>query len=418
MSTLWETLRDPAIYRDAIARVLRDAERDPDGQLALLRRDGDRLAARLARELADRTWTQVPLARHIVRADKPREVVRLPVPDRIVHAAVATALVARLEPQLPTSLYSYRPGRGTHQAIRALLASVRAYRQRRISVRERGLFVLRFDVQSYGDTVPLDDASPLWSQLAAVLPDEPPWFLTLLRAMIRGGEERALGLPTGSPLSNPLQNLYLAELDRHLAEHARGSARFGDDVIAIFDDLAGAQRARTAIDEHLAHLRLRANPDKRIDAYWTHPGRPGPPGWRGLRFVRYLGVELGFDGEVRLATARRRVAVSALRSRISSLARHLAEGPQELEARAARLCAALRPAYDLRSPFVVPELEDVLSRVSCRQQLGEIDREVALAAAVALTGVRGPAAFRLLPWRALHAHGLPSLVALRNRGRW
>ena len=76
MSTLWETLRDPAIYRDAIARVLRDAERDPDGQLALLRRDGDRLAARLARELADRTWTQVPLARHIVRADKPAAIPR------------------------------------------------------------------------------------------------------------------------------------------------------------------------------------------------------------------------------------------------------------------------------------------------------------------------------------------------------
>lgn len=419
MSSLWPTLCAPEPYRAAIDRVLDRAGRDGSLEIAGLRAERGSLARRLAREVAARAWRQDPFARRMVVLDRPRELVRLTALDRVVHSAFATALGAGLESSLPDSLFSYRSRRGPTRVIDEVRRMLRAYHTRGLPVRERGLFVLRLDVERYSDSVRVDDDSELWPMLRACFPDEDPWLASLLRDMIRGQPDRRIGLPTGSPLANPLLNLYLVDLDRELDALATLCVRYGDDYLVICDDAATAALARSTIEATLARKQLRINDAKLMQTYWSGPGRPGPPGWAGASHVAYVGLELDFHACVRLKTTRRRTVLRAVRERIWNLARFAPaalDTDDDVRRRAAMLCAGLRAAYDPCSPFVLPELPAALASSSCRKQLAEMDREIAIAVAAAATDRSGPAAFRRLPWRSLYELGLPSLVRLRNRG--
>src|SRR5262249_54880314 len=85
-------------------------------------------------------------------------------------------------------------------------------------------------------------------------------------------------------------------------------------------------------------------------------------------------------------------------------------------ARAAALCAALAPAFDASFAMAVPEIAHLMRGSSCRTQLAELDRAIAIAVAGEATGRHSPAAFRAVPWRTLYELGLPSLVRMRNKG--
>jgi hypothetical protein len=58
----------------------------------------------------------------------------------------------------------------------------------------------------------------------------------------------------------------------------------------------------------------------------------------------------------------------------------------------------------------------VARAVTDREQLRELDRQIARIAASAIAGRRGSRAFRQVSYRQLRAWGLPSLLHARNRG--
>lgn len=418
-TSLRDSLSEPAPFRRAIDRLSRSIRDDGDGELAVLRRDRDRVAARLAREFELGTWTQVPVRRKRVVLDKPRDIVDLSLLDRIVHAAVAEQLSLRLDPLLPATLYSYRPGRGQTHAIHAIAEALRAYKARPIPVRERGLFAIRFDITSYGDRIRVDPESELWPALAAAIPHEDPWMLGMLHAMVRCDDpDRRTGVPVGSALANPLTNAYLADLDRELAARALMSARFGDDSVVLCETADAAAAARACIHATIARKELVLSPHKFLQIYWNGAGRGGPDGWPGATHLAYVGVEIEFGGVTRLKAAKRRQLLAAIDRRIANLSRVLTprrpRSKDEVHARAAQLCTALRPAFELGSPFALSELPLIYAAASCRAQLAEIDRQIAVAVAGAAARKPGAAAFRSVPWRVLYELGLPSLVKLRN----
>ena len=415
---MWSSLSRPPVFRAAIDKLLRAAVRDDDGELAVLQRDGDALARRLAREFAERRWVQQPARRRIAMLDRPRELITLDVVDRVVHAAVGGLLVQWLEPRLPASLYSYRPRRGPGHVVAAVVAALRAERARGRPLRERGLYVMRFDVSKYGDTLPVDAASELWPMLRGELAGVDAWLVDTICAMVRcdgDGEPRDIGVAIGSPIANPVLNLYLVDLDRTLETMARLYVRFGDDCLLACESAAAADAARAEVERVLARKRLRVTRTSRCGDYWNAAGRPGDGDWRGTSHVSYVGADIAFGGTVRLKLARRHELLRAVDERIAGLAKLLDDGA-DARARAAELCAALRPAFDRASPWVLPELARVVTLASCRRQLAEMDREIAVAVAAAATRRRGAAAFREVAWRELLAIGLPSLVKLRNRG--
>src|SRR3954454_20758784 len=152
---MWHALSRPDVYRAAIDRLIRGAEHGEDGEIALLQRERGELARRLARDMAARRWTQQPVRRGVALLDKRRELGKLDTGDKVMHGAVGALVSLQLERVLPGSLYSYRRGRGPGHIVRAVRALLRSSRRRALPLTERGLFVVRFDVAEYGDSLPV-----------------------------------------------------------------------------------------------------------------------------------------------------------------------------------------------------------------------------------------------------------------------
>ncbi|MEZ4367808.1 MAG: reverse transcriptase domain-containing protein [Kofleriaceae bacterium] len=409
-------LADPAAYLPSIERVAAALAPARPAEAAALRREPMAVARRLVAAVAA-GWRPAPAARRTIVVDKPRTVVELEPLDRIVHGVVGAALTDVLEPQLPDGLYSYRRGRNAAGAARAVHAAAVAHRAARPDPTTRGLWVIRFDVADYGDSVPIDDDAPLWPMLASALAGEPAPVAALVRTLLSCGAEGEFarrGLPVGSPVANPMNNLYLVGLDRQLAATAEVAVRYGDDVTAVFTTAAAAADALAEAEAELARLGLALRASKLQRLYWTGSGRrPTVAGWSPARHVPVCGLEVAFVGGDRVKTSRRRALLAALRQRLRATARLLPPGPPAT--RAEGLCQAARALLAVDSPLVLPTVPPLLDATSCRTQLAEMDRAIAVEIAGLAAGVPGPRALRVVSWRSLHAAGLPSLTAQRNR---
>jgi hypothetical protein len=414
-----------------LARVLGELAAKPARRLDAPAADGvslrtllhepEVLARRLARALARRAYQPAPAEVRRVLLDKERELYRFHPLDEVVHAAAAHVLGARAAPHLSPALWSYRRGRSSFQAVGELAAFVRAHRRQRPDPRARGVIVLRADVRRYGESIPLGPAAPVWGDLGALLAPDDEAGRTLLTALLRpeltiegAAAEPLLGLPTGSPLANVVTNLYLAPADAVLsAVPGAFYARYGDDLCfahAEAEVVAEAERALLAV---LVARGLALNPEKRRLVHWNGAGR-ARGATAGTTHITYLGCRVAFDGTVGLPGVKVRELLGDLRPRVRRAAR-LARTLPPAE-RAPAVCGAVTRALAVHAGSATPLASWLLTIVTDRRQLRQLDHLVALEVAGALTGRRGPRALRLLGYRRLRReHGLPSLVVRRNR---
>ncbi len=245
-------LADPRRYRRQIDRLHRRYA--ASRALYLIRQEGASLAslclnrgkvARLLAATVARGAYRIGAARlRRIRVDgKEREVFAFQPTDLVVHGVVADLIEEVMQARLSSSLYSYRKGVSWWRPTATFASFVRAHRRSRPDPRTRGLYVLRRDVQSYTDTIPVGDGSPLWPMLGALLGPLSPSDGSLIRTVVRpeialaGGSRttRDLGVPTGQPISCALFNFYLSDFDHH------------------FDDVPGAFYARYCDDFLFAH---------------------------------------------------------------------------------------------------------------------------------------------------------------------
>ena len=399
------------------------------GELGM--RQGE-LCRMLARTVARGEYTLGPvtLAPALI-AGKRRLLCRSHLIDTIVLGVLAQVLAGLAESALSPRVYSYRPGRSSWETIFDIRRFFEAHRAERPDVRERGLYVLHRDIKSYGASIPTDDDSALWTELHAMLTrvgvPRDHFIWTLIRGAMRPVVQGAatppgIGVPTGSPVQPIACNLYLASVDR-LLERIPGAfyARFGDDMLFCHPDAAVARRAVQTIDRTVTALRLQIKDDKRRDYYLTGPGRRSAewPESRATSEIDYLGFRVDLGGNVGLKAEKARRLIRELRVRIQSAAR-LAR-PSSNEERMRAVCQAIARALDPSCPISDPLSATLRYVVTDRGQLRQLDYAVALAIAEALSGRRGPRAFRDVPYRSLREHaGLPSLVTARNArgGSW
>ena len=398
----------PERYVAAFARVAARAKGRAREALLPFLHDGPRFARCVAAAVADGSYRPRPATLHTVRLDKERVLFQLDVVDRVVHDVVAQILVEAMEPRLSPHLWSYRAGRSALGAVRGLRDVLRAHCRERPDPRTRGLHVLRCDVAAYGDSIPMDEGSPLWGDLAEVLGEVSPLVAGVVRPPVLGADGRIApverGVPTGSPMATALANLYLMRLDRELGEIPGAFyARYGDDLCLAHPDAAVVDEAERALRAHLAGRGLALNERKRVRSFWNGAGR----GEGGTRHVTFLGIRLGWDGALGLPRSKARELLGEVRRRLGQAVR-LAEPAERLAA--AR--DAVADALDPRSPLAAPHVATIFQRLDDREQLAALDELVRLAAAESLSGRRGVRAFRELPPRRL---ALSSLVAQRNR---
>jgi Reverse transcriptase (RNA-dependent DNA polymerase) len=430
------------------AQLHRLAARAGSARLARLVQDGVRLrrlieesrrtSRLLARALADGSFAPGAVTLRAARiGGKERLLAALAPLDLVAHAVIADELARRLEPRLSPQLFSYRRGRSSLTALRAVARGVSRHRRAHADPRARGLFVLRADVQDYTDSWPIDDGAPLWPDLRGVtgLDDDGAHWRMLRRLLVpeivgapapvatssppppASGERR--GLLFGAPTTNVLANLYLAPLDAELdAVPGLLYARFGDDVFCAHPDLAVLRAAQASLEAVLSARGLRLNQRKVRLLFWNGAGRrsPSAPQIEGAREVAFVGGAVSFSGGIALSPRKWSALVGDLRARVRRTAAVVrASSPPPGDSELAQvLVDVVNQSLSIDTPLATDYAPLLGGLVSDRRQLAELDRLLALWIAEAVSQRAGVRAFRDLPWRRLRALGLQSLVKARN----
>jgi hypothetical protein len=400
--------------------------RQDDVSLASIVINRGKVARLLAKEVASGRYELEPGELRTIRArHKLREVFACRLTDLIVHGVVADVVQEAVESRLSPRVFSYRKGVAWISPVSEFAAYVRAARRAEPDLRKRGVYVLRRDVDSYTDSIPIDRDSPLWPMLEEALgaPLHP-----LIREVIRvemkipeGGLIcRIKGLPMGQPIASVIANLYLGGLDRAL-ERIPGSfyARYGDDFLFAHRDPAVAQEGAAAADVVLDDLSLTVNEKKRQTFYLTPPGRPSAdwPEAKGSPWVHFLGTRIAGDGTIGLDAKKIRGLLREIDQRIDQTVR--TRTVFDVDGLGRSVCSVVNSALDPRSTLTQQKSAVLLRRVvTDRAQLEQVDYWIARMVVAAVTGERRARGFRALPYRKLRSEwGLVSLVAARNARR-
>ncbi len=430
-----DTLLDPrflAAQLELLERRLAAGQRRvaPSSQGLSLRELGTeklRFCHLLARELRDGTFRLHPLRRTEVLLQGKQRVLYLPeLVDAVVLGGLARRLAALSSPRLLDCVHGFRPGRSPWTALHRLRAYLHEHRAQRPEPRQRGLWVVQRDIAHFGESIPTHPESALWPLVAQLLEGvDSEEERQLLRRLLPDAcrptvlrldgslEQLSKGLPTGSPVQQPLSNYYLTALDERLFALEGGLyLRFGDDVLFAHAERAVAEQAAALLTRSLDALELSTAEHKSKDLYFTAPGRPCPaeagPPWRPARHLEYLAARVDFQGTFGMKLDKQRRLLTGLTRRITHTARLGEREP-------ATVIAALRGALDPRQPLADPLVSLLQRPYDDRGQLRHLDQLLRLRVAETLTGLRGVRAFRRLPPAALRQLGLPSLQHRRRR---
>jgi hypothetical protein len=229
---------------------------------------------------------------------------------------------------------------------------------------------------------------------------------------------RLNGVPTGSPISTFLFNLYLVPLDEKLNQVEGGFyVRYGDDLVFAHPNLEVTKKVDLEIDQTLASLGLSANPEKRLNVFFNGAGRveSGWSGSKGASRLDFLGWSLRFNGEVGMGPKKVTQFRIDLKKRVQSTASRFRNLPSEERGRL--VCQVVNETLFSLSPFSNVNAPVLRRAVNDRAQLTELDRWVAETIISTLTQIRSPIMYRRLSYRHLRKEwGLGSLVRQRNKG--
>jgi hypothetical protein len=394
-----------------------------DVSLASIVMNRGKVARLLAKEVGSGRYQLQPGELRTIRArHKTREVFACRLTDLIVHGVVADIVQEAMAARLSPRVFSYRKGLSSLMPIAELAAYLRAERRKHADPRRRGVYVLRRDVDSYTDAIPIGSDSPLWPMLETEL-GKPlhPLVEAVIRAELQvpgGGVAcRIRGLPMGQPIAAIVANLYLRPMDQAFEDAPGGFyARYGDDFLFAHPDPEVAREAAATSDARLADLSLTVNEKKRRTIFLTPAGRRSDawPEAEGSPAVPFLGARISADGTVGLDEKKLRGFLRELDERVASTVRTLNGADRERAGRT--VCAVVNRALDPHSAISQQRSAVLLRRVvTDRRQLEQLDYWIARIVVKGLTGRRDARAFREVPYRTLRRDwGLASLVAARN----
>ncbi|HVO23118.1 MAG TPA: reverse transcriptase domain-containing protein [Candidatus Margulisiibacteriota bacterium] len=388
---------------------------------------------KLARTVGSGAYRLQPAQIRTITTDgKQRIVFAYRLTDLLVHGVVAGILEAAVAPRLSPSLYSYRKGVSWWTAIAAFAAYVRLQRKNEPEVRRRGLYVIRRDIDSYTDSIPVGPTSPVWNMLRSLVRTldggnslaPADWHLleTVVRpeAFVTPGQlfTQYRGVPTGQPISCVLFNLYLSGLDAQL-DRVPGAfyARYCDDLVFAHPDPDIVRAADVCIRETLSALAIELNESKSRNLYLTGAGRQQSawPDARGATEVPLLGCRVSARGAVSLSRKKRRRFLADIEDRAFGTARALRTRDPAVAGRT--ICAVINRALEPKLEFSQQRSATLLRRaVTDREDLKHLDYCIARIVLRAITGQRGAQAFRTIPYRTLREEWrLTSLLQARNK---
>ncbi|MCW5589998.1 MAG: hypothetical protein KIT27_10120 [Legionellales bacterium] len=386
----------------------------------------------LAQEIIAQTYQFTP-ARKITLfiKEKPRIIYRFAVSDFIVHGVLASLLMQRSQSYIHPAVYSYQAGISAYEAVADLARFVRQHIHSTPEIKQRGLFVLKSDIAAYTDNIPVHDDSLLWKILEDYLQhgfnDLTPQHIIwpLLKQCIRphiqksSGEliQNTLGVPTGSPITSFLYNLYAHSLDNAMTVNQEGFyARYCDDIIYLHESYDVILTQRQKLQEALQLLQLTSNTKKEKCYYFNGAGRnfQAKTVWSGKQYLDFLGMRVTFKGEIGLKPKQVRILLRDIRRRVLGTIKLLSHESQETQGEI--VCKMLNKLFNSRGELANKQIQKVLTLVTDRVQLRNLDKLIALTVAEALTKKRGIIAFNHIPYKKIRLEWqLQSLYHQRNK---
>lgn len=168
--------------------------------------------------------------------------------DRAVARIVLDGITKAMDTFMESSSMAHSRGLGRDQAARELRKWFRLGYQ----------WAVRADFENFFDTL---DHALLRRRLHAYLPDRSILdYLMLSVTSALGSQTR--GVPTGSPISPLLANLFLDHFDEMIQERGGKLIRYSDDFMILCKDRAQAERLFEEAARQAESLRLRLNEQK------------------------------------------------------------------------------------------------------------------------------------------------------------
>jgi group II intron reverse transcriptase/maturase len=284
----------PALER-AFHRQRDDAAVGVDGVTkAEYGQDLERRLPDLHGRLKTRRWRHQPIRRvHIPKGGgKTRPIGISCLEDKIVQEAMREVLEAVYEQDFLDCSYGFRPGRGAHDALRALN---RAAHQGGVQ------WMIEADIVSFFDSL---DRTKLKEMLRRRVADESMLRLVgkCLHVGVLDGEEYTepdLGTTQGSVLSPLLGNVYLHHVldlwfESEIKPRLRGRAylvRYADDFVTGLEDRRDAECVMAVLPKRMGRFGLTLHPEKTRLLPFIRPkkgedGR-GPATFDFLGFTHY-----------------------------------------------------------------------------------------------------------------------------------
>jgi group II intron reverse transcriptase/maturase len=219
----------------------------------------------LYQRLRSKRYRHQPILRvHIPKAGgKTRPIGISCTEDKVVQGALREVLESIYEQDFLDCSFGFRPGRGAHDALRALNRMVQS---------EQIAVILEADIQSFFDSISRDQLLELLQIRVA-----DPSLLRLLSKCLHVGvldgeqfSEPDEGTAQGSIISPMFGNVYLhyvldlwfeRDIKPRLAGHAR-LIRYADDFVMGFEKPEDAERVFAVLHRRMAKYGLALHPDK------------------------------------------------------------------------------------------------------------------------------------------------------------
>ena len=182
--------------------------------------------------------------------------------DRVLQQALLQVLTPVFDPQFSKSSFGFRPGRGTHDAVRQAQKHIQSGRR----------WVVDIDLAKFFDRVNHD---VLMNRVARRVTDRRA--LLLIRRYLQAGtmvggltSPTMEGTPQGGPLSPLLSNIMLDALDKELEKRDHRFCRYADDFNVYVKSRRAGERLMTSLTQFLKRkLRLEVNQQKSaVDRPW------------------------------------------------------------------------------------------------------------------------------------------------------
>ncbi|MDA7742590.1 reverse transcriptase domain-containing protein [Francisellaceae bacterium] len=345
--------------------------------------------------------------------------------DKIVMGVVSQVMNELLEQVMSDKSYAFRQGSSPHHVARHFCNYIKEYNKKG----HRDFYIFRTDFVAYSDEINVRENSIFWDNLDELFKlfkiKPTPYQFKMIKEIIRpefynleGNLQSNLsGVPTGTSMITFINNFYAYKIDNVIARDENiFYARYCDDILICHHNQDYLKEKGKDLVQMIYDISLQTNEKKDFWGYFTSNGKPCSDNlFTGTNSYDYLGYKITAKGTFSLSTARQRKFLRVIYMRIRSICRSAKFDSDDHKGLV--LCHALNDAI-ATTTIGEQAAVSIIRESSDHGQLKNIDYQIALKIAEAISNIKGVKAFRKIPYKKIrNKYKLMSLVNLRNEYR-